>query len=480
MKASIFRVGQNCSCLKKIDQMSILIDGHEYFKTFFEVVEQAKKKINIVGWELDARIGVGHIDPTFPNDMRDYFNQLVQKKTDLSVNILSWKSSSYLLFGRERYAGAKWKLKTSNRIHFKEQRHPQLYGTYHEKIAVIDERCAFIGGMDITRKRWDTSDHELNNPLRKDSEGNPYHPIHDVQVICTGEIAAELDNYIINRDHSQKRLNTESEEIWPMVLTPQLSDVTGAISQTNASENKFEIEELYLDAIESAQDFIYIENQYFSHGVIISKLCEKLSLADGPEIIIILPHSFRGIFERAIYVNEMNKAIRSLKQADKYQRLAIVYPGTLDDDLNKFIVVHSKLMIVDNNFITLGSANLNYRSMRVDGEMNLSLESLGEKRIEDFIKGSLCRLLSEHLGVTEGDFRQEYESRESVLSTLKVLNSQKKRRLKDLGSTPKEKYDQLLLLLTPFVDIKYSYQKSHFVILIFVMLISGLIFMQEV
>ena len=41
------------------------------------------------------------------------------------------------------------------------------------------------------------------------------------------------------------------------------------------------------------------------------------------------------------------------------------------------IYIHSKLMLIDDSFFTLGSANLNLRSMEVDSELNVSSDDPG-------------------------------------------------------------------------------------------------------
>src|SRR5690606_21369415 len=118
-------------------------------------------------------------------------------------------------------------------------------------------------------------------------------------------------------------------------------------------------------------------------------LCKRLEEKDGPEVIVILPFSYRGLFEKAIYTNSRNAALQKLKKADIYGRFIMAYPGHQKVS-SEFIVVHSKFLAVDNHFLNLGSANLNHRSMRVDGEVSLSLEAKGEKKIKDFIEDNVA------------------------------------------------------------------------------------------
>jgi len=61
-------------------------------------------------------------------------------------------------------------------------------------------------------------------------------------------------------------------------------------------------------------------------------------------------------------------------------------------------MVHSKLMIVDDDFLTVGSANLNRRSMSVDTEANLAIEA-DTAPDRQTIASLRDRLLGEHLGI---------------------------------------------------------------------------------
>src|SRR3546814_16742490 len=63
---------------------------------------------------------------------------------------------------------------------------------HHQKVVVVDDALAFCGGLDLTIRRWDTSDHALHNPERKDPRGESYRPFHDVQMMVDGEAALAL------------------------------------------------------------------------------------------------------------------------------------------------------------------------------------------------------------------------------------------------------------------------------------------------
>lgn len=476
MRGGILKEGHNCCTIKNVDRLAMLIDGEEYYKAFFNTVPKAKRTVDILGWEVDSRINIGHINEEYPSDLRQYFNRVVTQNRNLHINVLSWRSPMYLLFGRENFAATKWRFETDRNIIYRQVGHPHMYGTHHEKMVIIDGSCAFLGGMDISRKRWDTRDHKLENPLRKDEFGKHYHPIHDVQLVFAGEMVQELKTYL--QEKGNFKGDHESENIWPAIEAQEINSIPVALSRTNSTKRHREIEKLYLDAIHAAKDFIYIENQYFSCETIVNALCWKLMEENGPDIIIVLPFSYRGSFEKAIYTNERNKALKRLQRADRFNRLGFFYPDNERKDQSRFIVVHSKFMIVDNEFLTLGSANLNNRSLHVDSELNLSLEAHNNPEVKNFIEENLYRLLEEHLDTPQKELREKFEETKSLRKTIWAFQGKKPRTLEEINYSPTSFKEELMVLITPMVDVRFSLPKVHLVIFIFALFLMSLMFWQ--
>jgi uncharacterized membrane protein YdjX (TVP38/TMEM64 family) len=95
-------------------------------------------------------------------------------------------------------------------------------------------------------------------------------------------------------------------------------------------------------------------------------------------------------------------------------------PGLGDGFLN----VHSKVLVVDDEFLTIGSANLNNRSMGFDTECNLAIEARGDERIRQAIRGFRHRLLAEHLGKDPEDVAAREKAAGSLLSAIDVLRGE--------------------------------------------------------
>ena len=94
---------------------------------------------------------------------------------------------------------SKFTTDTSDRLRFCFDSSLPLGSAQHQKIVVIDGAVAFSGGLDLTIRRWDNSEHAAGNPHRLDPDGKPYPPFHDVQCMVDGEAAAALLELVENR-----------------------------------------------------------------------------------------------------------------------------------------------------------------------------------------------------------------------------------------------------------------------------------------
>jgi uncharacterized membrane protein YdjX (TVP38/TMEM64 family) len=302
---------------------------------------------------------------------------------------------------------------------------------------VIDDAVAFCGGIDLTKNRWDTPEHQPQNPHRKTPEGDEYGPFHDAQMVVDGDAAASLG--VLFRDRWQWAtgkmlpvLETPHHPPWPSSIEPDLTEASVGISRTlpayKGRAEVREIQHLYQDGIASAAKLIYIENQYLTAGDIAGLLVEQLRQENGPEVIVVLPRNANGWLEQSTMDAIRNKIVTRLQEADRHDRLAVVYP-TIDDH-SVPIYVHAKILIVDNHLMTIGSANLSNRSMGLDSECNLVVASDGGGRIANAIDRMHRRLLAEHLGVSIDRLSTTLDESDSLLKTIESLNGSKRRLMK--------------------------------------------------
>src|SRR5215467_12387127 len=240
----------------------------------------------------------------------------------------------------------------------------------HQKIVVVDDALAFSGGLDLTIRRWDTPAHEVQNRHRVDPSGHAYRPFHDVQMMVDGEAARALALVARQRWCRVEGGEPSVEPVgdpWPPSVAPDFRDVDVAIARTqpryNGDGGVREVEALFADSIARAERAIYIENQFLSSRLIAARLARQLRRHPALEIVIVAPRSHDSWIERRTMRNGRIRFWRKLQNAG-CRRVRLVYPAVEQDGQATDTMIHSKVMIIDDRFLRIGSANLNNRSMR--------------------------------------------------------------------------------------------------------------------
>lgn len=429
---AVLRPGRNCWKLAPSQRASVLVDAERYFAALHDAFGRAQRSILILGWDFDGRIKLRPQDPDSPS-LGTYLRSRVEQIPDLRVDVLVWSiavlhapsSPSGLLLGEawENHPRITVRLDT---------RHP-IYAAHHQKIIVIDEALAFSGGMDLTVWRWDTNEHKADDPLRTDPAGETYGPVHDIQMAVDGAAACALGDLARERFRragiAVPSTGRCDNDLWPAGLEPDFLDTSIGIARTlPSSAEETKIEEIAVqteDAIRAARTFIYIEAQYASAPQVAKALAKRLSEKDGPDIVILVTKESRGKAEQFVMGRNRERFLRRLTRADRHGRLCVYYPVIADDAEEHPIHIHSKLLIVDDTLLRVGSANLNNRSMGLDTECDLTIEGHDEIT-RTSIRKIRERLLGEHLGTVPEKVHHALRAARSMLKGIEHLNHQKR------------------------------------------------------
>lgn len=441
---SIFQAGRNCFQVAHADRASVLVDGESYYKAFARAAEQAQRSIMILAWDFDSRTQLLWNDSTSgpPPVLGAFLNFLVRRRRKLRVYVLNWDYP--MIFGTDRefppLYGLNWR--PWRRVHLRYDNTHPVGGSHHQKIVVIDDAVAFSGGLDFTCRRWDTCEHPVNDP-RRCANGKPYPPFHDVMAMVDGAAARVLGD--IARERWRRATGktipraAAKGDPWPRDLQPELTDVTVGISRTTPERVSQpavkEIEALYLDMIAAARRYIYIENQYFTAQRLGEALAARLSSRDGPEVVMVLRLLSHGWLEEHTMHVLRTRLIAMLRKADRWNRLGVYYPHVEGLTEGTCLDVHSKVMIVDDEWLRVGSANLCNRSLGMDSECDLTFEARGESRVAAATRECRDRLLAEHLGASQQQVRAEYERGGSMKSVIAAL-PRNERTLRPLDNLP--------------------------------------------
>ena len=190
--SDLFRPGQNCCTVAHADRVAPVVDAAAYFDAFMRAAERAERSIVILAWDFDSRTGIAFGEDNAPRtNLGDFLNDLARRRRRLRIYVLDWDYP--MIFGTERefapLYGLSWK--RHRRVHFRfDDTHP-LAGSHHQKIVVIDDKVAFVGGLDLTSRRWDSPDHRPDDP-RRVAAGKPYPPFHDLFIAVDGDAARAL------------------------------------------------------------------------------------------------------------------------------------------------------------------------------------------------------------------------------------------------------------------------------------------------
>ncbi len=419
--AGIVRPGRNAWRTARADRFALLVDSDAYYDALAEALEQAERSIFIISWDIDSRLPLGRGPARRP--LGQFLDALVRRRRGLHVRILSWDYSPVYVFEREAFPTLQLGARTHRRVHFEADAEHPAFAAHHQKIVVIDDALAFTGGIDLCDHRWDTPAHDAADPRRRTFSGEAYPPFHDVQAMVDGDAAAALG--ALARERWRRVLGEQVAPIvgaaapWPAAIAPDLEAVSVGIARTEGAyldrPEVREIEALYLDGIAAARRHVYIENQYLTSGLICDALAARLCEPDGPAVAILGPPCGDGWVETRTVGTAHGRMLARLREADRHGRLRLLCAVVPEGGGERTVFIHSKVFIVDDRLLRVGSANLTNRSLGVDSECDLAVEATDE-RVRAAIARVHARLLAEHLGLTVDEAARQLAT--GLLATL--------------------------------------------------------------
>ncbi|HEY5003855.1 MAG TPA: phospholipase D family protein [Ktedonobacteraceae bacterium] len=300
---------------------------------------------------------------------------------------------------------------------------------HHQKTIIVDERYAFVGGIDMMSEndgdydRWDTKGHPYATPWRTGKDGKVPHSWHDVHTLFDGPAVADVERNFRQRWNAVARLHQVDDLLdeTPPAFSSQESEspiriqvvrtIPKGIYDFAPEEGIATILESYQRAFASARRSIYIENQYFWRRTFLGIENPALGVpnADMEALLQALAEALgRGVVVTILLPDQPNVGRNFTDEGLKYLwelKPAAVASGALqaytlgssilqvDRALYSPIYVHAKVAIVDDHWITVGSANLNNRGMRDDSELNVSIQQ------PDIAQALRVVLMAEHLGL---------------------------------------------------------------------------------
>ncbi len=281
----------------------------------------------------------------------------------------------------------------------------------HQKCAVVDGRVAFVGGIDLTVQhggdydRWDTHVHPTDSDERVVSRSASAHPWHDVHARIYGPAVADVLTNIVERwsevaarsgDPSwPSRLDQRPTAALPGGSQIQITRTIPANTYAFAPKGISTIKETYLRALAQAKTYVYLENQYLWPEIYLG--LDTLRWGERSLDSVELLNAIGGALYRGVHValtlpDHPNCGRRFTDGGIGELRMAAARMGALDrlhvftlgnsgvslaphagQAVYRPVYTHAKVAIVDDEWWTAGSANLNSRGLRSDAEINVAV-----------------------------------------------------------------------------------------------------------
>ena len=366
------------------NDLEVFIDGSEALPAIARAVTEARERVWVAGW---------HFTPEFLVGEWTLRELLAEAAEHVEVKLLAWAGAPLPLFHPDRKEVREMRERLVGGTHIEcalDAKERPMH-CHHEKLVIVDGRVAFVGGIDLTTlggNRLDTPSHPARGHLGW----------HDAAARVKGPAAMDV------ADHFALRWAEVTGEALPGTLVEETGDVELQVVRTvpnnvydRLPRGDFRILESYLRAIASAERLVYLESQFLWSYEFVSTLAEKLRNPpnDDFRIVVVLPaHPNNGQEDTRGQLGVLAEADGG---AGRFLACTLWQPGHGADP----VYVHAKIGIVDDRWLTLGSANLNEHSFFNDTEMNVVTQD------SELAQAVRLRLWSEHLGISPAEVEGE-------------------------------------------------------------------------
>jgi phosphatidylserine/phosphatidylglycerophosphate/cardiolipin synthase-like enzyme len=359
--------------------VEFLVDGANAVPAITAAIESAEEHVHIAGW---------HFSPDFQLEERGRtLRQLLAETAErVDLRVLAWGGSPLPLFhpDRDDVREAMQRLAGGTRIRTALDCRERPMHCHHEKLVVVDGRVAFVGGLDLTDfagDRFDRSDHPPRGSVGW----------HDVCARVVGPAAADVAAHFALRWRAVTGEALPQPQRRPAEAGATAVQVVRTVPERLYAElalGEFTILEAYLAALRGAQQYVYLESQFLWSPEIVAVLAEKLRRPprDDFRLVVVLPaRPNNGADDTRGQLGVLAAADRD---AGRFLACTLYQAGTRPV---QSVYVHAKIGLVDDRWLTIGSANLNEHSLFNDTEVNVVLAD------ESAARSLRMRLWSEHL-----------------------------------------------------------------------------------
>lgn len=321
-------------CISHGNDAQLLMSGHDKFEDLFAEIRKAKHHIHLEYFNFR--------NDSIANLLFDILAQKASEGVEVRAMFDAFGNSSNNRPLRNRHL-KKIKENGIEIVKFDPIKFPYINHAFHRdhrKIVVIDGKIGYTGGMNI-------ADYYI--------DGLPeIGKWRDMHIKMEGNAVHQLQDIFLSMWNEETKQDIGGAAYYPLIDDSTLKgNKKIAIVDRVPRKTANIMRRTYAEAIRTAEDKVQIINPYFTPTRIIKKAIKE-ALGKGVKVEIMIPGKSDIPFtpDAAFYIaNQLRK-----KGADIY-----VYNGGFH---------HSKIMMVDSSYCTVGSTNLNSRSLRYDYEVN--------------------------------------------------------------------------------------------------------------
>ena len=360
------------------NRVDVHVDGETALPAIADAIEHAQSFVWLAGWYFSPEFRLRPDDATTLRDL------LAAAAERVDVRVLAWAGAPLPLFrpDRAQVREVRDALTSGTHVQMALDARERPFHCHHEKLVIVDGEVAFVGGIDLTSyagNRLDSSEHPARDGLGW----------HDAAARIEGPVVADV------ADHFRLRWHEVTDEQLPPPPVPapaghvelQLVRTVPERIYRQLPRGEFSILESYLRALRGAQRLIYLENQFLW----------------SPEVTRILEEKLRNPPDERFRLVVVLPAKPNNGEEDTRGQLGVL--AGADDGAGRFLActlrqrdshepvyVHAKIGIVDDAWLTLGSANLNEHSLFNDTEVNIVTHDA------ELARATRLALWAEHLG----------------------------------------------------------------------------------
>jgi cardiolipin synthase A/B len=332
------------------NQVEILQDASEKYPRLEADVRQAQHTIHMQYfiWQADSY-------------MRDFGELLIAKAQEgVRVRILFDAAGSFALMRKHKeYLG--WLRHGGIEIYaYLNYLHPFKLHTInyrnHRKIAVIDGRIGYTGGLNM-------GDEHLKG-------AGPYHAWRDTHLRLTGEAVGILQGIFVTGWYNTTKEKLEGAKLYQMEANEEQRLLVQLVGSGPDSQ-WYAIQQLYFFMILAAEKSVYIQSPFFIPDPSIAEALAAAALSGVKVYIMCAPRDTENSLANWAANTYFCDIVRAGAHVFLYQ------PGYL----------HAKTMCIDEEFCSIGTANLDMRSLQVNYEVNTVLydQKLAGQLAHDFM-----------------------------------------------------------------------------------------------